>query len=139
VVHTRSAARAPSLPQKIVRGYERYLQIALALPGSEASGVPSRKVHDTPCVKVCGKLLSRWRTEAEGALALRCDFLDRQILLQAQPRVFFLTGHYLNYPMVLIHLERISREVLVDVTERGWRFVAPRKLLEQHPKRSSQA
>jgi hypothetical protein len=30
-----------------------------------------------PRVEVRGKILSRWRTEAEGALAIRCDFLDR--------------------------------------------------------------
>jgi hypothetical protein len=35
--------------------------------------------------------VSRWRTEADGALAIRCDFLDRQILLQMHPEVFFLT------------------------------------------------
>lgn len=120
-----------SLPQRIVGGYERYLQIALALPGTAASGVPSSKVHETPCVRVCGKLLSRWRTEAEGALALRCDFLDRQILMQTQPRVFFVTDHYLNYPMVLVRLDRISRTLLTEVTERAWRFVAPRKVAKQ--------
>jgi hypothetical protein len=110
----------------ITRGYERYLKIALALPGAEAS-----TSYRTPSVKVRGKILSRWRVEEEGALALRCDLLDRQILLTMQPDVFFLTDHYLNYPMILVRLDRVSREVLMDVTERAWRNVAPEKLVRE--------
>ena len=108
------------------KGYARYLKIALALPGAEVS-----TSYGTPSVKVRGKILSRWRTEAEGGLAIRCDFLDRQILLQTQPGVFFLTDHYLDYPMVLVRLEKATRNVLVDVTERGWRLVAPKKLIRE--------
>jgi len=115
--------RAP-LPAVIARGYERYLKIALSLPGTDAS-----TSYGTPSIRVRGKIMSRWRTEAEGALAIRCDFLDRQILLQAQPEVFFLTDHYQGYPMVLLRLDRVSREVLADVTERAWRSVAPAKLV----------
>jgi hypothetical protein len=115
------------LAAAITKGYERYLKIALALPGAEAS-----TSYGTPSVKIRGKLLSRWRSEAEGALAVRCDFLDRQVLLQTQPEVFFLTGHYLDYPMVLVRLDKVSRAVLVDVAERAWRLVAPAKLVKAH-------
>jgi hypothetical protein len=115
------------LSAAITKGYERYLKIALALPEAEAS-----TSYGTPSVKIRGKLLSRWRSEAEGALAVRCDFLDRQILLQTQPEVFFLTDHYLDYPMVLVRLDKVSRAVLVDVAERAWRLVAPAKLVKAH-------
>lgn len=110
----------------ITKAYERYLKIVLALPGAEPA-----TSYGTPSVKVGGKILSRWRTEAEGAVAIRCDFIDRQILLQAQPDVFFLTDHYVNYPMVLMRVEKISRRELMDVVERAWRLVAPRKLVQQ--------
>jgi hypothetical protein len=120
-----SGDRRP-LAAAITKGYERYLKIALVLPGAEAS-----TSYGTPSVKIRGKLLSRWRSEAEGALAIRCDFLDRQILLQTQPEVFFLTDHYLDYPMVLVRLEKVSRAVLVDVAERAWRLVAPAKLVKE--------
>jgi hypothetical protein len=111
------------LPATIAKGYERYLKLALALPGAEQA-----TSYGTPAIKIQGKLLSRWRTEAEGALAIRCDFLDRQIFLQMQPEVFFLTDHYVNYPMILLRLEKVPRDALIDVTERAWRLVAPAKL-----------
>lgn len=114
------------IPAAIAKSYDRYLKIALALPGVEVS-----TSYGTPSVKVRGKILSRWRTEAEGALAIRCDFLDRQTLLQAQPEVFFLTDHYVNYPMILMRIEKASRDVLLDVAERAWRLVAPDKLVQQ--------
>ena len=121
----RTRDRRP-MPAAIAKSYERYLKIALALPGAEAS-----TSYGTPSVKVRGKIMSRWRTEAEGALAIRCDFLDRQILLQAQSEVFFLTDHYVNYPMILMRIEKASRDVLMDVVERAWRLVAPDKLVKQ--------
>jgi hypothetical protein len=117
----------------IRRGYERYLKIALALPGAEASSS-----YGTPAVKVRGKILSRWRTEAEGALAIRCDFLDRQILLQTQPQVFFLTDHYANHPMILMRVEKASRPLLQEVVERAWRLVASPRLVRERQQRGEQ-
>jgi hypothetical protein len=116
----------PAPSAQLQRAYRRYLKRVLGLPGtSEATS------YGTPSVKVKGKILSRWRTEAEGALALRCDFLDRQILLQADPGTFFLTDHYLNYPMVLVRLERLDAKSMQDLVERAWRLVAPRQLVRQ--------
>lgn len=133
----RSKTDRRPMPATIAKGYERYLKTVLALPGTAATPGPGTPwirgttVFETPSVRVCGKLLSRWRTEAEGALAIRCDFLDRQILLQAQPDVFWLTDHYARHPMILMRMERASATVLTDVIERAWRLVAPAKLVKQ--------
>lgn len=112
------------MPASIARGYDRFLRVALSMPGAETA-----TSYGTPAVKVRGKLLSRWRTEAEGALAIRCDFLDRQILLLAQSDVFFLTDHYRDYPMILMRIDKASREAMTDAVERAWRLVAPAKLV----------
>src|SRR5579872_2733694 len=120
----RTPPRSRKMPPALTRGYDRFLRIALSLPGAETS-----TSYGTPSVKVKGKLLSRWRTEAEGAVAIRCDFLDRQILLLAQPEVYFLTDHYRDYPMVLMRIDKASREAMTDALERAWRLVAPAKLV----------
>jgi hypothetical protein len=104
--------------------YKRYVAVVKRLPGVEES-----TSYGTPSIKVKGKILSRLRTEAEGALAIRCDFIDREILLQSDPETFFLTDHYRNYPMILVRLDKVRADALPDLVERAWRLVAPSKLV----------
>jgi hypothetical protein len=112
--------------------YRRFVKLALTFPGVEESSS-----YGTPALKVKGKLLSRLRTEAEGALALRCDFIDREILLQADRAAFFVTDHYLNYPMILIRLDKVRADALPDLFERAWRMQATPKLIAQYEQQSS--
>lgn len=122
---TQRATSAPaSISAGVRRGYAAYLDIVRAFPGTEES-----TSYGTPAVKVKGKLLSRWRTESEGGLVLRCDVLDREILLQTNPESFFLTDHYVGYPWILARLDRIGSEALTDVVRRAWRLVAPARLV----------
>ncbi|MDB5986092.1 MAG: hypothetical protein JWR16_1145 [Nevskia sp.] len=109
--------------------YADYVRMALAFPGVEES-----TSYNTPAIKVKGKLISRLRSEAEGALAIRCDFIDREMLLQAAPEVFFITEHYANYPMILVQLESVLPEALRDLFERAWRAQAPNKLVKEFSK-----
>ena len=113
--------------------YRRVCEIARKLPGVEESSS-----YGTPALKVKGRFLCRLRSEAEGALAIRCDFLDREILLQADPEVFFVTDHYLDYPMILVRLDKIRLSALPDLIERAWRMVAPPKLVAEHDARRRQ-
>ena len=107
--------------------YKRVCEFARKLPGVEESSS-----YGTPALKVKGRFLCRLRTEAEGALAIRCDFVDRHILLQADPNVFFVTDHYQNYPMLLVRLDKIRLSALPDLIERAWRMVAPSKLVAEY-------
>ncbi|MGH2818496.1 MAG: MmcQ/YjbR family DNA-binding protein [Actinomycetota bacterium] len=56
---------------------------------------------------------------------------EKEMLLRAEPDVFFTTPHYDGYPAMLVRLSAIEpnelREVLID----SWRRVAPKRLLEQ--------
>jgi hypothetical protein len=132
---TRSAASArPTLRKVTLQArtspgpdYRRVCQLALKLPGVEES-----TSYGTPALKVKGRFMCRLRTEAEGALALCCDFVDRQMLLQADPNVFFVTDHYLNYPMILVRLNKVRRSVLPELLERAWRMAAPPKLVAEY-------
>jgi hypothetical protein len=135
VIAKKPAVQAPAKLRKVVLQshttpgpeYRRVCEIARKLPGVEES-----TSYGTPSLKVKGRIMSRLRTEAEGALALRCDLVDREILLQSDPSVFFVTDHYLNYPMVLIHLDRVKRSVLPELIQRAWRMTAPPKLVADY-------
>ena len=105
---------------------------ARRLPGIERS-----TSYGTPALKVKGKFLARLRTEAEGWLAIRCDFVEREMLLQAAPHIFHLTPHYQNYPAILIDLERIEPDALLDIVEKAWRQCAPKALIREHDERAA--
>jgi len=109
------------------------LKLAKRFPGIEIE-----TSYGTPAIKVKGKFMARLRTEAEGWLAIRCDFVDREMLLQTAPHVFHLTDHYRNYPAILVDLAAIEKDALVDILESAWRMTASKKALrewdEKHPR-----
>jgi hypothetical protein len=114
------------MPQTRSSSVERHfaaaVRVAARFPGVEVS-----TSYGTPAIKVKGKFMARLRTEAEGWLAIKCDFVDREILLQAAPQVFHLTPHYQNYPMILVDLAAIDETALLEVLERAWRATASDK------------
>lgn len=106
--------------------FEQVRRVALALPGVEAG-----TSYGTPALKVRGKLLARVHQSID-CLVLRADFLDRQILMQSAPAVFFITDHYRDYPWVLMRFATVEAGELPELIERAWRLVAPRTLVRKH-------
>ena len=102
-------------------------------------GIESDTSYGTPAIRVNGKFLARLRTEAESWLAIRCDFVDREILLQSAPHVFHLTPHYENYPMILVDLAAVDDDTLLQVVERAWRRQAPKRLVREWDERHNPA
>jgi hypothetical protein len=102
--------------------FEHVRVAARGLPGVEDS-----TSYGTPALKVRGKLLARLHQSGE-CLVLRTDLLDREILLQSDPRVFFITEHYRDYPWILVRFASVDSRTLPDLIERAWRLVAPKSL-----------
>ena len=97
-------------------------EIALALPDAEES-----TIHGAPSLKVRGRLLTCpaiHRSAEPNTLAVRVDFDERAELIAAEPSVYYVTDHYVNYPMVLVRLSRIDRNALRDLLGMAWRFVS---------------
>lgn len=78
-----------------------------------------------------GKLLARLREDGR-TLVLKCDLIQREMLLQVAPEVFFVTDHYRDYPLVLIDLPKVSRKALTGLLEDAWRPLAGKKLLAEY-------
>jgi hypothetical protein len=125
---------AGKLKSSVQRDFAAALKLAKRFPGIE-----SDTSYGTPAIRVSGKFMARLRTEAEGWLAIRCDFVDREILLQSAPHVFHLTPHYENYPMILVDLAAIDSATLLQVVERAWRAHAPKKLIREWDERHNPA
>jgi hypothetical protein len=77
------------------------------------------------------RFLARLKEDGE-TVAIKSDFADRDVLLEADPRAFYLTDHYRPYPAVLMRLGQVRQGVAVELLEQAWRRAAPKRLVLAH-------
>lgn len=94
--------------------------LALALEGTEEG-----TSYGTPAFRVGGKMFARLHQDGE-TLVVKVDLDARPALIEARPDAFFITEHYLGYPMMLVRLAVVKRAELARVLEDAWRMCAPR-------------
>ena len=103
-------------------------RIALAFPG-----VLEGTAYGTTAFRVGKTFLARLR-DGDSVLALKMDINERDMLIEAEPSIFFLTEHYRAYPYVLVRLGACEPERLRRLFERAWRAAAPARLRAAHDK-----
>ena len=92
-----------------------------ALPGAEEG-----TSYGTPAWRHKGKLLARLHQDGK-SIVLKVGNETRDHLLQADPETFFITDHYVGYPMVLAHLDRLSTVDLKKLLLRSMATMAAKK------------
>src|SRR5258707_14741423 len=102
--------------------FERVRAMGLALPGAEegtAYGSPALKLRERmfACMAV-------HRSAEPGTLVVVIPIEQRDELIAADPHVFYLTEHYVDYPSVLVRLSRIRDDALRDLLLMAWRDAA---------------
>lgn len=89
--------------------------------------VSEGRSYGLPSFLLNGRFFARFRDD-DMVLVLQLGTIgDRDALMQLDPRSFFFTEHYRNYPAVLIRLAEVPRSLLVDVVTEAWRQVAARR------------
>jgi len=124
------ACRYPPL----VADWNTVREIPSSLPDADES-----TTHGRPALKVGGKLFA-WMSPdraAEGALAVRVDPDEEQLLLESRSHVCFVTPHYDGYPIVLIRLEKVEPCELAELIEDAWLLRAPKRLAAAYLEASS--
>lgn len=71
------------------------------------SDVEEGTSYGTPAWRCGGKLLARLHQDG-ASIVLKVGNATRDHLLEADPETFFVTNHYIGYPMVLARLDRLS-------------------------------
>ena len=99
-------------------------ELALALP-EVTEGV----CFGTPAFYVRKKFFARLREDGD-TLAIKVDYGEREFWMLAKPETFFLTDHYVGYPMMLVRLSTVQRDDLQTLLSQAWRMVAPKRLLK---------
>jgi hypothetical protein len=105
-------------------------RIALSLPGAyeqvSYEGRPSWRTKPR---------MFTWILGNPEALVVWVESLDeKELLIEAEPRVFFTTAHYDGYPMVLVRLEAVDAKRAKELITESWRLRAPASLRKQAAK-----
>ena len=100
--------------------------MALELPEVEES-----TTYGSPALKIRGQLLACipiHKSAEPDSLAVRIDFDRRADLMAVAPDIYYLTDHYVSYPVVLVRLSRIQIDALRDLLGMAWRFATAKTL-----------
>jgi hypothetical protein len=103
-------------------GFDAVREIALGLPGVEEG-----TTYGSPAFKIDGKMfacLAVHRSAEPNTLVIRMGFDERDGLIAEEPKTYYLTDHYVDYPCVLVRLARVRHDALRDLLLMGWRFVS---------------
>ena len=100
----------------------------VTLAQAELPEVEVSTSYGTPALKVRKQLFARLREDSEH-LVLFVDFMEREALVQSSPDVFSVTPHYVDWPMVLVRLNRVDPGELRELVIESWRRRAPKRVL----------
>jgi hypothetical protein len=100
-------------------------KIALAWPEVEDGSS-----YGTPALKVRKKMLVRLKEDGDSLVMPGVPIDERDMLVESQPKVFYFTDHYKDYPMVLIRLSKARRTIVEPLLRRQWRVLASKAALK---------
>jgi len=104
--------------------WETVREIALKLPKVEEG-----KSYGTPAFRVGGQLFARLHQDGD-CVVMRIDPAERELRMAADPRAFFITDHYLDYPWLLVRFSAVRKSDLRDLLGDAWRLAAPASLVD---------
>lgn len=103
--------------------FERITRLA------RAAGLPEVTLgtsYGTPALEVRGK--SFVRMKEAGVLVVMCAIEEKEMLMEAEPGLYFETDHYKGWPAMLVRLAAVSDEDLTQRLLAAWRQKAPKRL-----------
>jgi hypothetical protein len=87
--------------------------------------------YGTPALKVRKKLLARLKEDGDSLVMPGVPPDERDMLVESQPKAFYFTDHYRDYPMVLIRLSKTSRASIEPLLRRHWRTLASKAVVRE--------
>ena len=102
-------------------------KIALAWPEVEDG-----TSYGTPALKVRKKMLARLKEDGDSLVMPDVPIDERTMLIESQPKIFYFTDHYADYPIVLIRLSKAKRADIEPLLRRQWRTLASKKAVSDH-------
>ena len=102
-------------------------KLALAWPEVEDGSS-----YGTPALKVRKKMLVRLKEDGDSLVMPSVPQDERAMLVEREPKVFYFTDHYRDYPMVLIRLSKTKRGMIEPFLRRRWRELASKAVVKEY-------
>jgi hypothetical protein len=118
----RPAPKKPDLSREFAR-------VCKAAKAAKLPGVTEGPWYGTPALKVGGKGFMRVREPDVIVLLVSLD--QKEVLMEAAPKIYFETDHYKGWPAVLVRLSKISDKELAARLTDAWRTKAPARLIAE--------
>jgi hypothetical protein len=128
----RSVKRLRSTAFDVVR------RVGLTLPGVQAA----TRYDGSPVLKVDGVFMAGLATHSSAepdTLVIRADLEERDAFIEDAPDTYYLTEAYRRYPLVLVRLPRVTRDVLRELLSSSHRLTLPKTRLRQRRGRADRA
>jgi len=84
--------------------------------------------YGTPALKM---MLVRLKEDGDSLVMPGVPQDEREMLVESQPKLFYFTDHYRDYPMVLIRLSKAKRANVEPLLRRHWRTLASKKVVKE--------
>jgi len=101
--------------------FEDVRKMALSLKNAEEG-----TSYGTPAFKTGGKLFARLKEDGE-SLVVGTTLEERDEIMATDPKTYYITEHYRNYPWILVRLPRVHPDALRDLLTRAWRLASKTK------------
>jgi hypothetical protein len=117
---------------------EALRRLAMGLPHVDDRSGPDRLAFEVAGKGIAWTYLLRAapktpRLPQIGVLAVRCELVRKEMLIESAPDRFFDDDHYKGYPAVLVRLNVIDEDELAGLLRDAWRLQAPKKLQGELP------
>jgi hypothetical protein len=107
-------------------------RIILAIPGTE-----ERLWFHQPAVFLHDRFLAKTHHK-EDAVTLQVGSMEmRDMMLEAEPKLFYITDHYRKFPFVLIRLSALSKTVLKEILAGRAAQLAAMPPIKRRPKKAA--
>ncbi|MBX9647172.1 MAG: MmcQ/YjbR family DNA-binding protein [Xanthobacteraceae bacterium] len=88
--------------------------------------------YGTPALKVRKKLLARLKEDGDSLVIPGVPQDEREMLVESQPKLFYFTDHYRDYPIVLLRLSKAKRAIIEPLLRRHWRTLASKAAVKEY-------
>ena len=107
-------------------------KLMLAIPGTD-----ERLWFNEPSVFIHDRFLSKLHKKEE-AVTLQVGSMEmRDMMLEAEPRLFYITDHYRKFPFVLIRLKALSAKTLKEILTGRAAQLAAMPPIKRKPKKAN--